>query len=217
MNYLLFVSFSFSILIAAVIGLINFKKIDRAFHPFIYCIWLASVNEIVSFLLTKHHINTAPGNNIYVLAEALLIGWQFKKWKMMSFYKHAFQIYVAFMIMVWLAESLPLSELNKIKVGFRITSSAIIVLMSMNLISKVIFESGRSLVLNAKFIFGTAFIIYFLYRIFIESFLYFGFKIDADLYSDIFIILSVINLLCNLLYACALLCIPRKIYFIEPY
>ena len=217
MNYALFVSFSFSIAVAAVIGLVNFRKIDSAFRPVVFCFWLAAVNEIVSFLLTQHHITTAPGNNVYVLAEALLIGWQFKRWKTMSFYKNAFTVYAAFLILVWLTENVPFSEFVTIKVGFRIISSALIVLMSISLNCKTIFESNGRLVLNAKFIFGTAFIVYFLYRIFIESFLYFGFDIDTDLYIKIFVILSAVNLLCNLLYAYALLCIPRKIYYIEPY
>jgi hypothetical protein len=217
MNYFLFVSFSFTILVAAAIGAIKFKKIDASFYPFIYCIWLATVNEIISFLLTTHHINTAPTNNIYVLAEALLIGWQFKKWKMMSAYKYAFSLYVALMMVVWLAEYFPFTELIAIKSGFRIISAIIIVLLSINLNCKLIFESNRKLMFTPMFVFGTAFIIYFTYRIFIESFLYKGFYIDTGLYTKIFVILSVINLLCNLLYAFALLCIHRKIYYLEPY
>jgi hypothetical protein len=190
---------------------------DPSFHPFIYCIWLASVNEIVSFLLTARHINTAPSNNVYVLAEALLIGWQFKRWNVMSFYKNAFALYTGLMISVWLTENFPFTELAGIKSGFRIISALVIVAMSMNITTRRIFEANEKLALDASFILGTSFIIYFTYRIFIETFLYYGFYTDTYLYTKIFLILSVINLLCNLLYAFALLCIPRKIYYIKPY
>ena len=80
MNYWLVVIFSFSIIIAATIGWVRFRKINPAYYPFIYCIWLAFLNEILSFIFAQTIRDNSVNNNLYALAESLLIVWQFRNW-----------------------------------------------------------------------------------------------------------------------------------------
>lgn len=101
MNHFQILILSFSILIPAITGALRIRKIGDTLYPFIFCIWLATLNEILSAILTSARINTAPNNNIYVLGEALLIGWQFKNWGLFRFYKHAFAIYMLAVISGW--------------------------------------------------------------------------------------------------------------------
>jgi hypothetical protein len=61
MNYWLVAILSLCILIPATIGLIRFSKINRAYYPFIYCIWLGALIEII--------------NNILVLIAIFIITW----------------------------------------------------------------------------------------------------------------------------------------------
>src|SRR5688572_2083001 len=80
MNYTLAVLFSFSIAIAALIGLVRFEKISPVYYPFLFCTWLALLNEIINYILARATGNNIININIYVLLEAILITWQFKKW-----------------------------------------------------------------------------------------------------------------------------------------
>jgi hypothetical protein len=217
MNHLIILILIFSILIPAVIGVLRIKKIDTKLYPFIFCIWVATLNEIVSAILTSFNINTAPNNNLYVLTEALLIGWQFRNWGLFSFYKHAFRLYILLAILAWLIETSFFRELHTINSGFRIACSFLIVLMSIHVNNKLIYHHRGRLLKSPIFFIGTGLIFYFTFKIFIEAFLLYGLAVGPAFYKSLFIILAWINLFTNLLFAYAILCIPKKIYYIEPY
>lgn len=217
MNYLQILILSFSILIPAIIGALKIKKIDPLIYPFIFYIWIATLNEILSAILTSLKINTAVNNNIYVLTEALLIGWQFKNWGLFAFFKWAFRLYVLLLVAVWLLETSFLSELNLIHSGFIITGSFLVVLMSIHMNNKMIYHHKGRLLKSPVFFIGTGFIFYFTFKIFIEAFLLYGLAAGPGFYKSLFIILAWINLFTNLLFAYAILCIPKKIYYIKPY
>src|SRR5687768_17450000 len=70
---------TFSILIAAVLGIIRFRVIEKSYYPFIYICWLALVVEIIAYLMQKRNVSLLR-SNIYVLLEALLFTWQCRKW-----------------------------------------------------------------------------------------------------------------------------------------
>jgi hypothetical protein len=217
MNYLQILILSFSIFVPAITGALKIKKIDTTLYPFIFCIWIAAINEVLSAILTSIRIGTAANNNIYVLIEALLIGWQFKNWHLFSFFKWAFRIYVLLLAGIWLVETSFLGELNLIHSGFRITSSFLIVLMSIHMNNKLIYHHKGRLLKSPEFFIGTGLIFYFTFKIFIEAFLLYGLAAGPGFYKNLFIILAWINLFTNLLFAYAILCIPKKIYYIEPY
>jgi hypothetical protein len=217
MNHLLILTLSFSILIPAIIGAVRIKKTDTMLHPFIFCIWVAAFNEMFSAILTSFNINTAFNNNIYVLAEALLIGWQFRNWGLFGFYKHAFSFYILLVIAGWLIETSFLTELHTINSSFRIACSFLIVLMSIHVNNKLIYHHRGRLLKSPAFFIGTGLIFYFTFKIFIEAFLLYGLEASPGFYKSLFVILAWINLFTNLLFAYAILCIPKKIYYIEPY
>lgn len=217
MNHFQILILSFSILIPAIVGVARIRKIDNTLYPFIFCIWIAALNEILSAVLTSFQINNASNNNIYLLIEALLIGWQFKNWGLLSFYKHAFRVYILVVISGWLLETSFLSELHVIKSGFRIIWSFLIVLMSIHINNKLIYHHRGRLLRSPVFFIGTGLIFYYSFKIFIEAFLLYGIAAGPAFYKSLFVILAWINLFTNLLFAYAILCIPKKIYYIEPY
>jgi hypothetical protein len=217
MNHFQILILSFSILIPAFTGALRIRKIDGTLYPFIICIWLATLNEILSAILTSARINTAPNNNLYVLGEALLIGWQFKNWGLFRFYKHAFAIYMLAVIFGWLWDTSFFSQLHEINSGFRIVWSFLIVMMSIHINNKLIYHHRGKLLKSPIFFIGTGLIFYFTFKIFIEAFLLYGLEAGPAFYKSLFVILAWINLFTNLLFAYAILCIPKKIYYIELY
>jgi hypothetical protein len=217
MNYSQIVILSLSIFIAAGIGFVRIKKIDKTCYPFIFCLWLAAVNESISVILATYHINTATNNNVYVLAEALLITWQFKNWGLFLQAGKAFEVCIAIIIGSWIYEYHSWQTLQLIGNNFRILVSFLIVLMSIHLSNQLIYHYRGRLWKSPIFLMVTGLILYFTFKIFIEAFLIYGLNASRSLYKNLFIILTWINLFVNLLYAIAILCIPKKIYYTEPY
>ena len=105
MKYPVIIISSFSIIIAAIIGWIRFKKINPAYYPFLYCIWLAFLNEIISVIFASRGHSDAINSNIYMLAEALLITWQFKNWGLFLRPKYLFTGILILFTLLWITES----------------------------------------------------------------------------------------------------------------
>lgn len=210
MNYNLLIIFSASIFIATITGWVRFKRLNPSWLPLLACFTVASANEILSFILTKSGHFTMVNNNIYVLAEALLLCWQFKKWGLFDRHKILFFILVAVIAAIWIIENLITTGLFKINFYFRISYSFIIVLMSISCINSIIFTYRGRLWKSPVFLCCTGFIIYFTYKILIEAFWLYGLNASRDFRVHVYLFLTWINFFVNLVYALAILWIPKK-------
>ncbi len=80
-----------SILFPLIIGLMRFKTIKKNYLPFFCNLALGSLVEIISYnLIKKHHISNAIPTNIFVLAEWLLLFYQFHQWGFLKNKKKSF-------------------------------------------------------------------------------------------------------------------------------
>ena len=210
MLYYQIVLFSASIFIAAIIGGLRFKKIDPAFFAIVVCFWIASVNEVISFILSKTGFTTILNNNIYVLTEAILITFQFKKWGLFSKQQIAFPVIVSLLVIVWGVENYQGFAAKNLHYGFRIMYSFLVVMMSIHLNNSIIYTHHGNLLLNPVFQFCTGFIIFFTCKIMVEAAWLYGLNFSIKFLTGIYEILSWINLFANLIYASATLCIPAK-------
>src|SRR5947209_8534129 len=70
---------SYSILVPAVIALIRFKEIQTKYRPFLFLIWIGTINEVISNILIWKGHYTILNNDIYYLVEALMLTWFFMK------------------------------------------------------------------------------------------------------------------------------------------
>ena len=217
MSYTETVFFSLSVFVPGITGLFKVKTADRAYLPFFFCTWLACINEVLSLFMANYQLNTAINNNIYVILEILLIIWQFKNWGLFRNIKFAFWYFLVFTIILWLIEYYPLDNIRQIRPGFRIVSSFLVVLFSINLNCRLIYTQEGRLLRSPAFIIGSGFILFFTFKIFIEVFLVYGLSASSDFYGRLFFILSCVNLFTNLIYSNAFLCIPKKIYYTDPY
>lgn len=210
MNYTQVVIFSLSICIGTVIGWLRFKKTWPVFFPFLICISVASLNEVISFLMTRNGFYTAVNNNIYVLLEALLITWQFSKWGLFSQYRSVRHLIAIVFIITWLLENFFIGDITAINFYFRILYSFIIVLMSIHIYSGLILTYRANLLKSPVFLICTGFIVYFTYKILVEAFWIYGLNAGRQFRINVYLLLTWINLFVNLLYAAALLWIPGK-------
>ncbi len=215
MNHTQIVLFSSTILLPAIIAVIKFNKTERSFYPFIILLWVAALNEITSFIVTLLGYSTILNNNIYIGAEALLILWQFREWGPFQSYKKSYQIIIIILLTMWILENNNIEMLGKITMEFRLLYSLLIVLLSIHLNNKLVFTYKKNLIKSPVFLLCSGFTIYFTYKILIEVFWFYGLNTSADFRNNVYIILTWINALVNILYSVALLCIPTKPHYTE--
>jgi hypothetical protein len=210
MNYFLKEGLSYTIVIPLLIALFKLRKMDHSFIPFLIFIFLGFVTELVS----TYQINTGQSNaevsNIYVLFEALLIIWQFDKWSLFAKAKGLFPLIVLIFFALWLFENFYIASINIFSSYFRVVYSFAIVLMSIHTINMVILNENKSILLNTIFLACIAFILYFTYKVLVEIFWLYGLNGSEQFRGHVYNIMSYINLLANLIYAFAILWVPRK-------
>ena len=213
----LIVVFSFSIAIAAIIGWIRFKKMNPTYYPFVICIWIGFLNEIISYFVIRSGHSNAINNNIYVLVEAILFTLQFKRWGLFQYNKWLFPLLIVLFIITWLAQNFYLSRISFFRSEFRILYSFALVLMSISQLNKILSREKKSLLKNSIFLICIGFILYYTYKIIVEAFWVYGLNNSRDFRNNVYLIMAYINLISNLIYAMAILWTPAKHRFSLPF
>ncbi len=129
-NYQILAILSYLIFLAAIIGAIRFKRILKSFRPFIFFVWTASLNEIVSTLCIAFVKTNMVNVNIYVLIEYLLILLLFIKW---DYFKRKRIFYNTLLIIgciVWISDNLVFHSLDANNSFFEIFYSIVLVYLS---------------------------------------------------------------------------------------
>jgi hypothetical protein len=209
MNYWTLVILSFSVFITAVLAALKYRRMSPDFLPFALCIWIASVNELVSFLLSYNGYSNLPNNNIYILLEGLLIVWQFKKWKLFRHLRQLPAILALLLAGLWLYEIHSLATLNALHYYYRIFYAALVVICSINISNRLIISHHR-LVKNPIFYICTAYILYFTVKILADTYWLYNPESSAFFLTAVFYSLALNNLVTNLLFTLAVLWIPKK-------
>lgn len=205
---------SLSVSIAVIIGIVRFRKIDRSYYPFIYNITIVLIVEVLSRILTV----TGRQDlflftlNLYSVIDFILLVWLFHNWGLFNRNKRVFLSIIGFFFIVWLLTNAFLTRFIKLNFYFFILYSFALIFFSVNTFNKAVVNERISIFRNAKFwicigivIFYSFFIVFSSTRIslFMENV---GKEFRAQLQS-----ISVYsNLLVNLLYAVAVIWIPRK-------
>jgi len=216
MNETLVLVSSFSLVFAAVIGWIRFKKINPAYYPFLLCLWIGLVNEIISFIVIRNGKSNALNSNIYVLVESVLITWQFKKWGIFERHKNIFYLLILIFLLVWITENFIVSKINYFSSYFRIVYSSALTLLSINQLNALLIREKKNILNNSVFLICVGFVLYYTYKVLVEAFWLYGLNNSRDFRNNIYLILAYINLVANLIYAVAVLWMPTKHRFSLP-
>jgi len=215
MNYTIAMIFSFSIAIAAITGWVRFKEMDPAFLPFLLLVTLATCNELISALVINvFHRSNAVNANIYSLIEALMIAWQFKRWKLFD-RAYEFSIIFLLFIIVWTIENVFIFSIRHFSSYFNILYGFATVMMSINMVNRLLLYIHPQQFTRSILLICFAFILFYTYTAFIEIFWIWGVQASKVFRRDVYRILCYINLLTNLAYALAILWVPRKRKFMQ--
>jgi len=204
---------AFSIFIAGIIAVVRFGKMNKIYRPMIFVIWLACINEMLSYCLVKSNLSTAVNNNVYVLAEAILLTFQFRNFGIFKKLQWLFRTVCGGLVALWLWENFVGGRIWYISSWFRIVSSFVIALMSITAISKLIILGSeeffiikyRSLFANAAFLICIGTTIFFTFKLLVEIFWLYGLNGSEIFRVKLYDILTYINLLVNLIYALAVI------------
>jgi hypothetical protein len=219
MNYYVSLAFNLFIIIVALLGWMRFTKISPVFLPFLIFVWVGTINEIYSaIIVTLYRQNNIANYNIYILFEPLLILWQFQRWNLFGTkYKIYWFLFFAF-IGFWLLETIFHSKLYlDFNSYYQVFYSAVIVLMSISMLNQILMKERKSVLKSSIFIICCGFIISFTYTLSTQSFTVYRLQMSESFIRNLFFIFTFINLFCNILYAIAILWMPRKQAFTLQY
>ncbi|HEU5051884.1 MAG TPA: hypothetical protein VFT78_02160 [Hanamia sp.] len=211
----------FSILPAGLIALARFNKWSMPYLPFLLCVWLACINELLSYILWRNHYYTSVNNNLYVLAEAILFLVFFRNMQVFEKRPQVFPMLLLFLVILWSWENIGLGKIIAVSSWFRIAYSFLTVVLSIALINRLIYRviyepwlSGeRSIFLNPEFLIAAGAIIFFTFKMVVELFWWYGINHSAALRTNLYHIMMYINVIANIIYTLAIVWIPRK----QPY
>ncbi len=216
MSFTLIAILSLCIVVTAIIAIARFHKINERYYPFVYCVWLGAINEILSVTLVLNQQTNVINTNIYILAESLLLTWQFKKWQLFGTKPHWFIVVVACLLSLWLWENFYFSTIRSFDSYFRIGYSALIMFMSINIINHLIVTERRSLVKNPTFILCTAFVLFYAMTVLSEAFWIYGIPGSKHFRMALTDITVITNFIAIILYTLSVIWMPIKQRFTLP-
>jgi hypothetical protein len=204
--------FSLTIGLSVLIGWTRFHKTDPAFLPFLILVSLAFVNELTGILLALNGYHNIISINIFQLAEAGLLTWQFRKWGLFRRHKNLYYGIQAFFAATWIAESLALPR--EYDSYFIILHSFVIVLMGIFCLNHVVMNESTPLYRHPVSLICMGLIGFFSYAILVEAFWTVHLYEQRFFRLKVFEVMSYINLVTNIIFAFAFLCIPMKPQYI---
>lgn len=201
---------AFTILIAGVIAMIRYRKIDPVFLPFILCIWIASITEIVCDIIIYTYGNDGVFINIYTLLEAVLLTWQFRRWGLLKRPSWLFPALLAMLCAWWIVESSVWGTFDAEINYFQLGSSLLIAVLGLVQLNRLLQEENRTLLKNPVFLISFAFVIYFTLNVIVGLFWLYSLHLSLAFQTAFVNIITSVNCVCNLIYALAVLWMPSK-------
>ncbi len=195
--------------------MVRLNRMKGKYLPFAILFGVAFLNESFS-LITEHFGNSNSINgNIYVLIEFWVIGSIFKR--IAETHSNKFLLAtLTFGTIIWLTDNFIVNSLTTNNSLFRMVASFLIVYLSVDKINQVIFSGGFVRISNSDLLLSSGFLTYFTYKAFVEAFHLFPAHMDKSFYIILWLVLGIINIIVNLLFTIAILCIrPKNPYSIR--
>ncbi|MEO8583876.1 MAG: hypothetical protein ABI415_08765 [Flavitalea sp.] len=210
MNYQFIDILDYGVLAAVVIGLVRFRKILRAYRPFVFIVAGALVSEFISSRVIAAGYSNAIPANCWSLAECLLYLWQFKRWDAFARKPPLYLVLVTAATTYWITEKIIFGKITTFQSGFAITYSFCLVFLAINQLNSLIIMERTILMRNAKFVICTGIILFFTYQIMVDSFYVFRLDNSEEFMGKVFKILVIVNLIVNILFGYAATLLPIR-------
>lgn len=209
MNYFwVFVVSAFSITIPAIFALFRIKRLGKRYLPILFLFLLGLLNESISYLMIRGYKTNLVNSNLYTYIECLVLIWFFyriKRQRLSWIY-----LSVTIITMVWILDNCWWHSINHNNVIFRIFSSVLIIWLSMDKINELLISGTADRFKTTDLLICIAFLVYHAYRILLHIFNLVTIANNESFIITIWLIHSLLNMLANITYTIAILCIPRQ-------
>lgn len=212
---------SLSIVFAFVIGIVRFRKVDPTYYPFLYYVALAFTVEIIHrILFVNNHKNLqAPLIHVYSYIEFCLFAWLFHNWGLFNRRKDVFLGILGAFFVCWCISSFYIHGFKVMNSSFLTLSSFALIFFSVNTFNRVVVHERGNIFRSPKFLICLGVIIFYTFFVLINvtALSMFRQTVSVGFRSSLHQINVYSNFLVNLLYAVAVLWIPRKQPFTTPF
>ncbi|MES2003011.1 MAG: hypothetical protein V4450_00720 [Bacteroidota bacterium] len=213
MNHFLVTTLSaLSILVPAFACVARFGRLGERYRPLAILIWAGVLNEALSYLLIQAHGNNMLNANLYSLVECLLLLFFFYRWGR-RYPPFVYSILAACMVAAWVLDNLVLHRVTSDNIVSDLFAFLMIVVISMDHIGYLMIQAPGSRAHRSEILLLAAFLLYYSYQAFISLFLLFPIGASPAFYTTLWLILSIVNMLVNLIIALSVLWIPtHRVY-----
>lgn len=184
---------------------------DPAYHPFVYYCCLSLLVEIPVYVLLLHNMDyiVAAIYNLFTLAEFYLLARMFYNWGLFKRDKKIFILIITFSFLLFVC-TLYIRGYAKTNYFARIVDSFALIFFSISAFNKMILNERNNIFKNAKFWICIGLVIFFTYSILVNTEQLSFLKRTKYFEGKVWLINAYSNLFVNLLYAVAVIWIPRK-------
>lgn len=184
-------------------------RIGRAYLPLIILLVAGAINEGISAILIFSHGTNLFNGNVYVLVEFILAGWLFRRLTPVG-NRPLLNMVVLFAVLVWALDNLILHSPYDNNSLFRMVCSLLIVCISIDRLCLLLFFNEPSPIKVPDVLICGGFLMYHIYKMFVESYHVFLFHMHNTLSQKLWLIMCVINIIMHIVFTCAILCLPKK-------
>jgi hypothetical protein len=210
MNLTLIYILSYAVGISALLSLIRWKHILSKDYFFIAFLWAGTFNEIIGAYTAYVYKTNAIPSNIYTFISSVLLVCQFNNWQLFGSNKQIYKWFIGALTLFWLWENFVHGTIFQFGPYYRISYSFMIVLMAIHMINLLVLQKEIAISKNYVFLICIAFVLFFSTKILVEIFYLYGLNGSKNFRKLVYDIISYVNLLTNILYAIAILWIPKK-------
>lgn len=190
------------------------KRLRSRYLPVLILLAVGVANDLYSVALVFAGKDNTVNGNVYVLIDLLIIVWFFLR--LACSRRNYFLIGVAAIgILVWIYDNMILHSIDTNNSLYRMTASALIVLMSLEKLSDITLFNGPDKVLRTDVLIVVGLLVYYCFKTFIESFHVFHMRINKSFYVSLWLILATIRIITYILFSLAILWAPKRTEFIS--
>ncbi|MES2329669.1 MAG: hypothetical protein V4539_08710 [Bacteroidota bacterium] len=198
-----------SVLLPLATIVIRRKRVGKDYLPLALLIVAATLNEGLGFIGDFHASVGCAIGNVYVLFELLLILWLYHRIGLTFTYK----LLIGFVIIagsVWLLDNLVFHSLRANNSTFRMIASLMIVFIAIDKLHLLLLFHGKPQVRDPEMLITFSFLLYFVYKTFVEAYHLFPVPHQRSFYRILWMIMNVINTITNIILALGIVCIRPK-------
>lgn len=208
---------SLSIVFAAILGVVRYRVIDPSYYPFLYYTWIVVGIELTMRILMVNGMRDTFSTvlNSYAYVEFALFTWLFHNWRLFNGSRKVFYGLLIVFFIAWFLITFILRHYDQPNFYFRILFSFALIFYSVSMFNRLVVHVRGNIFKDSKFLICVGIIIFYSFFIVVcASSSVFRGGTSKIFFRNLQAINVYSNLLVNILYAVAIIWMPRKKIFI---